>query len=275
MVVNYDMKKINQAMQDFYNSTGINMVLLKEDFSYVGDRNHWENTRYCKAIQNTAKGNAVCMKSDLDLLKKCKATKKVEMHICHAGLVDVAIPILYEDSILGYILFGQMKTDKSFSQIKNYILSLGLDTEEMNAFYNEISSYDSDKIQSISNIATMLAKYILLENILQPSFDERIQHAINFIDKNLEEELSIQIISKNVNISKSVLYKHFHSYLNCTVSEYINLKRIEKSIELMKKTDLSIDEISQKVGFSSVSYYGKIFKKIKKVSPFKYKKLHF
>ena len=48
----------------------------------------------------------------------------------------------------------------------------------------------------------------------------------------------------------------------------------EKSIEYLTKTDLSMDEISLKVGFSSASYYSKIFKKLKGISPLKYKKIH-
>jgi len=272
MVVNYDMKKINQVMQDFYNSTGINMVLLRDDFSYVGNRNHWESNCYCKTIQNTKQGNNSCELSDLELLKKCKTTKKAQMHVCHAGLVDVALPIIYNDTIIGYIIFGQMKSEIKFNQIEEYITSLGIKKEEMLEFYNKIPKYDSDKIASISNIATMLVKYILLENLLRPYVDDRIQSAVSYIEKNLEKDLSIQKISKNVNISKSVLYKYFHNYFNCTISEYINKKRIEKIVEYLRKTNLSIEEISQKVGFSSMSYFGKIFRQQKNMSPLKYKK---
>ncbi len=272
MVVNYDMEKTNQAMQDFYNATGINMVLLRDDFSYVGNRNHWESNSYCKAIQNTKKGSIACEKSDLCLLKKCQKTKKAEMHVCHAGLIDVVLPIIYDDTVAGYLLFGQMKSDVKFPQIEEYITSLGLDKNEMLDFYTKITEFDSEKIQSISNIATMFIKYILFENLLRPYVDERIQNAVNYIEKNLETNLSIQQISKSINISKSVLYKYFHSYFKCTISEYINKKRIERAVEYLKKTDLSIDEIALKVGFSSASYFGKIFKQQKNISPLKYKK---
>jgi len=273
MVVNYDAQKINKLLKDFYNSTGINMDLLKDDFSYINNNSHCENNKYCKCIQNTSKGKKVCLCSDQELLERCKKTKKPEMHLCHAGLMDVAVPIIYDDIILGYIIFGQMKTDKDYSYIKNYLKSLGLDTELMNEYFNEIPFFDSSKIQSISNIASMLVKHILLENMLKPDFDEKIQKAVNFIDENLEKELSIQVISKKVNVSKSVLYKRFHDCFKCTISEYINNKRIDKSVEFLKNTDLSMEEISQKVGFSSASYYGKIFKKQKGIAPLKYKKI--
>ena len=142
----------------------------------------------------------------------------------------------------------------------------------MDKYYRDISTFEPDKIQSISNIASMLAKHILLENMLKPDFDESIQKAVTFINENLSDDLSIRSISQNINVSKSVLYKRFHACFNCTVSEYINSKRIEKSLDLLLKTEYSIEEISQKVGFLSTSYFSRTFKKQMGISPLKYRK---
>ena len=248
------------------------MNLLKEDFSFVSGREHRENNCYCKAIQNVPSGKKTCQQSDITLLEKCRKTKKLQMHICHAGLVDAAAPILYGEVIIGYIIFGEMKTSGDFSYLKNYIESLSLDFAKMEKYYSDIPLFDSDKIQSVSNIASMLAKHILLENMLTPGFDECIRSAEDYINEHLEEELSVRRISESINVSKSVLYKKFHNTFGCTVSEYINGKRIEKSLELLKKTDMTAEEISRKVGFSSAPYFGKVFKKMKGTTPLKYKK---
>ena len=226
MLVNYDVQKINHILEDFHNATGINMDILKDDFSYVGDHSHWENCRYCKVIQSTEQGKRACICSDRELFKKSRESRKAEVHICHAGLVDVSVPIMYEDVIIGYIIFGQIKVDTDFEGIKEYLVKLGLDENEMGDYFSEISVFDENKIQSISNIANMLAKHILLENMLKPDFDEGVQKTINYINDNLDSELSIQSLSKNVNISKSVLYRRFQSCFNCTVNQYISRTRI-------------------------------------------------
>jgi len=274
MTVNYDIPKINQCLQDFYYATGINMDLLKDDFSFVGEHSYWENKRYCKAIQSTKSGHTACRLSDKELLEKSRMSKKPEMHICHAGLMDCAIPILYGDEIIGYILFGQIKTDTDFSKFGGYLSSLGLDEKEMERFYEEISFFKESVITSISNIAEMLVKHILLENMLRPNFDESIQPALNYINENLDSDLSIQKISQNTNISKSALYRRFQSCFGCTVGEYINDKRIEKASGLLKTTDFSIEEVSGLAGFSSGSYFCKIFKRKMGVSPFKFKNIN-
>ena len=272
MVVTYDVPKISSALHDFYNATGITIDLLKSDFTKVSNTKY-EFNNYCKCIRDTEKGEKACKGSEIVLLEKCKLTKKAQFHICHAGLVDMVAPIIHDGEIIGYIIFGQMRQDSSFEKLQAYVSSLGLDKSVLEKFYNKIPLYDTDKIESISNVASMLIKYLLLENMLRPSIDQNVQRAINYIEQNIETKLSVKSISRQVNVSKTVLYNKFHNYFNCTMSEYINNKRIEKSIEYLLKTDLSMDEISRKVGFSSASYYSKIFKRLKGISPLKYRKI--
>lgn len=274
MIVNYDISKISHALDDFYSATGINMDLFRVDFSRVAERSHSKNNRYCSKIQNTAQGAEACCHADISLLEKCRDTRAVQMHTCHAGLIDIAVPILNNNEIIGYIIFGQMKNSRDFSPVLDYVKSLGLDLEEMESYFNEIPLFDSSKIESITSIATMLVKYILLENMLKPYYDDSVQKAITFISENLSEEISIHSLSKSTGISKSVLYRKFRANFDCTVSEYINSLRIEKACDLLLKSDMTVEEISQKLGFVSASYFCKVFKKVKNLSPLKYKKAY-
>lgn len=259
-------------LQDFYNATGISMDLLKTDFTFVNSRGFWENKRYCRAVQNTVLGMKACFCSDADLLKRCSESREVAMHVCHAGLVDVAVPIIYNDMIIGYVIFGQIKMKEDFSHLRAYISELGLDEEKMSGFYSEIPIFSEDRIQSISNIAQMIVKHILLENMLRPDIDDNIQKAVSYINENLAGPLSVQGISKSVGVSKSALYRGFHEHFSCTVSRYINRVRIEKAITLLPDTNLSIEEIALRVGFADGSYFSKTFKKEKGISPLKYRK---
>ncbi len=274
MIVNYDISKISRALDDFYSATGINMDLFRVDFSRVAERSHSKNNRYCSEIQNTSQGAESCCRADISLLEKCRDTRCVQMHTCHAGLIDIAVPILYNNEIIGYIIFGQMKTSRDFTPVFDYINSLGLDLVKMETYFNEIPLFDSDKIDSISSIATMLVKYILLENMLKPYYDDNVQTAISFISENLSEDISIYTLSKSTGISKSVLYRRFRANFDCTVSEYINSLRIERACDLLLKSDMTIEEISQSLGFVSASYFCKVFKKSKNISPLKYKKAY-
>lgn len=272
MTIHYDIEKINQLLSDFYQATGINMDLRKADFSFINQKSFWETKCYCKAIQQTEKGRAACRFSDECLFKKSRESKGLEMQRCHGGLTDVAEPILYGDEILGYLIFGQIRTEGDFSEIRDYLASLGLDPEEMEQYYNEVAVFSPEKIRSLANIAKILMKHILLENILRPDFNENIQKAVQYIEENAEKEISIHALSQKANLSKSALYRGFHRSFGCTVGEYIHKRRIERAKGLLCRTDLSIEEIGQRVGYISGSYFSKIFKKEMGRSPLQYKK---
>ena len=272
-MVTFDKQKIALALQDFYNATGIDMDLLRSDFSPV-DRSRSHNNCYCSLIQGCPKGKEACRKSDIALLEACKASGKLSMHVCHAGLLDAALPIHYNDEIIGYIVFGRMKPDTDFAALARYIEKLGVDVPEADKAFSDIPFYDEEKIRSVSNIASLLVKYILLENLLIPPAGGITEKAAAFIGENLDKDLSIQSVSRATNISKSVLYKAFHSRYGCTVGAYINEARVERSLEYLLKTNLPMEEIAQKVGFSSGSYYSKTFKKQMGISPLQYRKNH-
>ena len=164
MIVNYDVKKIDRALSDFHNATGIDMDFLKLDFTPASSRRPTEIC-YCRAAQGTEAGKLACERSDAALLERCRDSGKNETCICHAGLLNVAIPLFYERTVLGYIIFGRMKPDADHMPDGAYLEKLGLDFEEMQGYYGEIPIIPTEKIESVSNIAIMLAKYILLKNM--------------------------------------------------------------------------------------------------------------
>lgn len=271
-IINYDTEKLDSAINDFYNSTGVNIRFLKADFTSTSEKKPFRQGAYCSRIQQTTDGQSRCYECDKFILEKCRISKKTEVHICHAGLVDVAVPVVYHGNVVAYIILGQMKKDKDFEAVKKYVSDLPLDFDLLKDDYNKMPLYNEEKVMSIANIATMLSKYILLESMLKPETDTAFEKALEYIDKNIESHITLNDISRESHISKTTVYKYFHRYFGCTPSDYINKKRVEKSTEYLKTTDMSIELISQKVGFLSSSYYTRIFKKYMGITPRNFRK---
>jgi len=271
MVLEYDLDKLNVVLGDFYRATGVNINLFNENFEPVRI-NKYPPPDYCRTIQMQNRDTRPCHGSDVMLLKRCQAEKKLVMHICHAGLLDVAVPILYEDNILGYIMFGQIRTGMEFPEVKEKILHLHLNMEEMEGFYGRLRYIDDDTIRSIASIAEILARHIMLENMMKPMLYSGIERAAAYIRANLYRSLSIRDICAHTHLSASALYHQFHKHFGCTVSEYINARRVEKAAELLEKTMLSIEDISEQLGFSDATYFSRVFKQTMGVPPVQYRK---
>ena len=96
--------------------------------------------------------------------------------------------------------------------------------------------------------------------------------AIDYINKNLFREISIDEICNEVHISKYHFCRRFKSAMGMTVMDYILKTRIIHSKEMLKKESVSITEVSERCGFSSVSYFCRAFKESVGVSPLKYRR---
>ena len=257
-------------MKDFSIVTGNNIALYDVDFNVLG-KNYANRQRFCALIQSTEEGRKGCSHSDFALLEKCAKLKTPQTHICHAGLIDICIPIKYNDSVIAYIVLGQIKSDKTFEEIKRYTKGINVDEQILEESYNSIDYADSEKIKSVINIAVMLTEYILYNEMIKPRYNMNVELATKYIDDNYAKDITVKDICKASNISKSVLYKNFSAYLGCTPIDYINKKRIDKSCQLLLRSNLSIENIMCNVGFSNLSYFYKRFKEQKGVTPKQYR----
>jgi len=270
MQLNYDSLELSRAVSDFYNATGINITLVDDNYNRLTGTSVCRN--FCKFIQESNIDTDECQKSDSILMKKCHKSRKIEQHICHAGLLDTAVPIIYDDVIIAYIIIGQMRNDTDFDEIYNKISHYNLDYEELKSEYEKLPYCNNEKTKSIANIALMLTEYILLKDLLKPKYDILLENAQKFIEENIASEFTTKDICDKLGVSKNVLYKVFRNNLECTVGEYISEKRIEKAKELLMKTDLSLQTVSEKIGINNYTYFCKLFKKKTGVSPLKFKR---
>lgn len=65
-------------------------------------------------------------------------------------------------------------------------------------------------------------------------------------------------------------FKQFH---NCTVTEYIQQRRMSQAEHLLSKTDLTIGQIAQAVGYSTSSRFAELFRRSTGILPGEYRKI--
>ena len=271
-MIDYITKDIEEITQDFFIATGINLQILDASFNRLNYNSSTFSKKYCQLIQSTPTGRGLCAASDKKILTKCKESKEATFHICPAGLIDLAVPIINEDTIIGYIMLGQIKHKSDFSLGEDFFKKTALDPVLLKNEYENLILFNSARIKSIINLATILANHLLTERIIKQKRLPTLETAIDFIDENLEKNLTIAYIEKQTYISKSSLYTLFHENFGCTVKEYINKRRIARACRMLLLSDMSIENISKRVGFSSGPYFSKVFKDVMKTAPIQYKK---
>ncbi|AUC83864.1 AraC family transcriptional regulator [Polaribacter sp. ALD11] len=94
----------------------------------------------------------------------------------------------------------------------------------------------------------------------------------SIILKNPEKEYSLEELSLQSGLTQSKLQDGFKFLYNRTVTEYIRHVRLESARDLIRTTDLNISQIVYTIGFSSRSYFSKIFREKYNITPNQFKK---
>ena len=215
---------------------------------------------YCSLLQSDEKSQALCSCSDDVILSRCLESKRFESHICHAGLFDAAMPIIKDGIFAGRVLMGRVR----------YICGADVSSfsEEMRKKYMEAPLFNDAQIASLSS----LLPNVLFESAIFIEYDSRLGEIVEYINNNLGERLSVELICKKFLMSKNRLYALFGDVLGSTVTEYVTKTRLERAKYLLRETDMTVYEVAESVGIGNYTYFCKLFKKREGVSPTAYRK---
>ena len=136
-------------------------------------------------------------------------------------------------------------------------------------------------IESITNqivfevIRNILSKQPLFSSI-EENFrffnDEKILDLFLFIDDNLHRDLSNKILSDHLNISEDYVGQFFRNNIGFSPQDYIEHRRMEKAIKILREKTDAIKVISNDVGFKDTAYFCRRFKMMFGVQAGKMKK---
>src|SRR5213593_1561070 len=101
-----------------------------------------------------------------------------------------------------------------------------------------------------------------------------IWKARKFIEEYSGEELSLKQVAKAVNISANHLSEKFKEVTGVNFVEYIARIRFKNACELLRNPNLRISEIAFAVGFQSLSQFNRVFKKLARKSPSRFRAPH-
>lgn len=102
--------------------------------------------------------------------------------------------------------------------------------------------------------------------------DKRIEKVITHIHNNLTEELSNEKYAQMCQLSKAYFIYKFTAETGVSPQRYRTNLLLDKSLSLLKETDLKINEISDMLGIEDGLYFSKLFKKRFNISPSQYRK---
>lgn len=229
--------------------------------------------QFCNELRKSSTLNARCIKCDDTALEKCDETRTVYSYKCHMGLMEVAVPIIQYDMIIGYILFGQITDERDKSKLltglDNIAQKHGLDLAILEDGVQKIKYRSPQYITSISKLTEMCASYIWQNSFISIK-NGTTAHALDiYIRENLCADLSVSVLCHKFNTCRSTLYSISKEHFGCGITDYVTRCRISLAKKLLREKH-AVYEVAEMVGIPDTNYFIRLFKKHTGTTPKKY-----
>lgn len=187
------------------------------------------------------------------------------------------LKIIYKEDLIGFMQFNYIH------YVNTKLINIILDEMKVRKIsYETLFGCDHIPFDTISgfNEVGEAAKWfcdlfarLIDENSKEAKvyYSKKISKAIEYIDKNYLEDISLTTIAEHIGVHKVYLSRTFKEETGENVTEYIILFRIKKAIQMMKDTDLKLYEIAEKAGFKDARQFSIYFKKIIGITPIEYR----
>ncbi|MCF0129572.1 MAG: response regulator [Pseudobutyrivibrio sp.] len=131
-------------------------------------------------------------------------------------------------------------------------------------------------ILAIENKILAAEKKVDLSELVEDIDDSQSEAIVDSVKKIIAENLSVgnlqrEELASMVHVSAGYLGRIFKKETGMSISDYILSKRIIVAKQLLKKTNLSITDVSARVGISYSSYFTKVFKEQVGMTPQEYR----
>lgn len=134
---------------------------------------------------------------------------------------------------------------------------------------------EADSVEYLDNVLSHEMAKAFCEAVTEFSssiYSETVRQSVLYIDSHLQEELSVNGIATELHVHPTYLSRKFKQETGYNMTEYINTQRINYAMLLFHRGMTSITDVALSCGYSSSSYFSKVFKKISGEFPSEYVK---
>ena len=264
----------------FRDTTGLPIALRPvESFNLPHHGDPKENP-FCAIMAQTNHSCSACIQLQQKLEEESHLEAKTLR--CFAGFCDSAVPVRVGENTIAFLQTGQILTSeptaKLFTDTAQALLKFGVevDMKRIEEAYFQSRVVTEKQYESIVILLQIFAQHLALlskQVMMRKETAESpvIGRARAFIEVRHSEQLSLEDVAREVNISAYYFSRVFRKSIGMTFTEYLARLRVEKVKQLLINPGKRVSEAAFEAGFQSLSQFNRVFLRIAGESPSKYR----
>ena len=237
---------------------------------------------FCALVASTPQGCAACVENQARVLHGAAHKLLPQQLPCHAGLTEVAVPVLVGGQHVATLLSGQVfrrePTERDFLMVTK-MLGGGPNgdwVKKARRAYFAAPVLTADRFQAVMELLNVFAQHVtdfagrdaLASAPAEPA---AVVSAKQFVQSHVEEPITLEQVIGHVHVSRFYFCKLFKKVTGMTLTEYVARVRVEKAKTLLTDPSRRISEVVFAAGFGSVPRFNCVFKRYVGVAPTEYR----
>lgn len=103
--------------------------------------------------------------------------------------------------------------------------------------------------------------------------DPLLIQAVQYVNEHISQRITVTDLALTCRVPERQISQMFKNTFRMTLSEYINVAKVEKAMYYLTDSELSVGQISERLGFSSTQYFSTVFKQVTRVTPKEYRNM--
>ena len=242
-----------------------------------------EQNPICLLMRKDKEGLRRCSNCDRTHHSHAVRTGKTHLYTCHAGFLDIAVPIFVSGRLIATISSGQIllgpHSDSGFKYIRRRLKWWNIPNGKLREAYNSAPYLPRKQIKYVMRLLELFARQLCesaqkIRDLEAQMERPEVRRAREFVEQHLDDpSLHLNDAAKFAGLSHAHFSHVFHKVAGVNFNRYVQARRITEAKKLLSETDQTITDICFSCGFNSLTHFNRVFRLLERRSPRSHRKL--
>lgn len=235
----------------------------------------------CSLIRSRPQGQAACNACDRLHHRRAAAEGRPIRYLCHAGLIDMAIPLFVQGRHVATISCGQVlpapASAAGAARMQRRLAWLGLPAERLRRAYARAPYLRGEALDGVLGLQTLFAEQLLGSAQRIRELNARLERpeivkAREFVERHFASGgPSLRATAAHVGLSPAHFSHVFHRACGTTFVRHVQSRRVAAAKRLLLGGQRSITDICHACGFGSLAQFNRVFRAFERCPPSRYR----
>lgn len=237
-------------------------------------------TPFCTAVRADPRLCRQCGRCNAVAALEAVRSGRPALFRCHCGIGGSAVAVVENGIYLGAVLVGQiLLTDGDCDRIGSPLPEEGPLPVELEQLREQLPRMSAGQLMLAARAVEDILRYLTADRhprdperapaAALPSVEHRspVSPALVYMEQHLDQKICLEDMAELCGLSSSYFSRVFCRDMGENFRDHLNRRRIALAKELLEQRGATVSQVSDRLGFTDISYFVKVFKKYEGITP--------